>query len=210
MGHQDVTFRLRDHGRSLFFFFLGIYSKVLMTIAQAPLKASILSQVSVSVTMSISVSTAIVSQTMTIVSQMVSISQTGVSVSVVRISLSFSLSLPLVQSGHLLEGAGSTRVKLADSISGASYNSYYRYYRTKVSVSDEVRFSLSTPLTKGMDNRIGTASIASGLESVSTDGRPGWYTGLRISLGGGQGGYSQARGNQELVHDVTTHWSTEL
>merc|ERR1712133_249230 len=190
MGHQDVTFRLRDHGRSLFFFFLGIYSKVLMTIAQAPLKASILSQVSVSVTMSVSVSTAIVSKTMTIVSQMVSISQTGVSVSVVRISLS----LPLVQSGHLLEGAGSTRVELADSISGASYYSYYRYYRTKVSVS-EVRFSLGTPLTNGMDNRIGTASIASGLESVSTDGRPGWYTGLRISLGGGQGGYSQARGN---------------
>merc|ERR1712133_102137 len=204
MGHQDVTFRLRDHGRSLFFFFLGIYSKVLMTIAQAPLKASILSQVSVSVPMSVSVSTTIVSKTMTIVSQTVSISQTGVSVSVVRISLRFSLSLPLVQSPHMLEGAGNTRVKLTDSISGC---------RTKVSVSDEVRVSLGTPLTNGMDNRdnrIGTASIASGLESVSTDGRPGWYTGLRISLGGGNGGYSQARGNQELVHDVTTHWSTEL
>merc|ERR1712126_686020 len=114
---------------------------------------------------------------------MVSIYQTGVSVSVVRISLSISLSLPLVQSGHLLEGAGSTRVKLADSISG---DSYYWYYRTKVSVSDEVRFGLSTPLTNGMDNRIGTASIASGLESISTDGRPGWYTGLRICLGGGE------------------------
>merc|ERR1712133_350753 len=204
MGHQDVTFRLRDHGRSLFFFFLGIYSKVLMTIAQAPLKASILSQVSVSVTMSVSVSTAIVSKTMTIVSQTVSISQTGVSVSVVRVSLSFSLSLPLVQSAHMLEGAGNTRVKLTDSISGV-------YYRTEVSDSvsvSEVRVSLSTPLTNGMDNRIGTASIASGLESVSTDGRPGCYMGLRISLGGGQGGYSQARGNQELVHDVTTHWST--
>merc|ERR1712126_193823 len=153
--------------------------------------------------MSVSVSTAIVSKTMTIVSQMVSISQTGVSISVVRISLS----LPLVQSCHLLEGAGSTRVELADSISGV-------YYRTKVSDSvSEVRFSLGTPLTNGMDNRdnrIGTAAIASGLESVSTDGRPGCYTGLRISLGGGQGGYSQARGNQELVHDVTTHWSTEL
>merc|ERR1712243_384381 len=137
--------------------------------------------------MSISVSTAIVSKTMTIVSQTVSISQTGVSVSVVRISLRFSLSLPLVQSPHMLEGAGSTRVELADSISGVSYCSYYRYYRTKVSVS-EVRFSLSTPLTNGMDNRdnrIGTAAIASGLESVSTDGRPGWYMGLRISLGGG-------------------------
>merc|ERR1712243_274476 len=142
--------------------------------------------------MSISVSTAIVSKTMTIVSQTVSIFQTGVSVSVVRISLRFSLSLPLVQSPHMLEGAGSTRVELADSISGVSYCSYYRYYRTKVSVSDEVRFSLSTPLTNGMDNRdnrIGTASIASGLESVSTDGRPGWYTGLSISLGGGKAGY---------------------
>merc|ERR1712058_146307 len=134
---------------------------------------------------------------MTIVSQTVSISQAGVSVSVVRISLSFSL--PLVQSAHTLEGAGSTRVELGDSISGVSYYPYYRYYRTNVSVSDEVRFSLSTPLTNGMGNRIGTAAIASGLESVSTDGRPGWYTGLRISLGGGQGGYSQARGNQELV-----------
>merc|ERR1712126_406078 len=116
---------------------------------------------------------AIVSKTMTIVSQTVSISQTGVSVSVVRISLS----LPLVQSAHMLEGAGSTRVKLPDSISCVSYYSY-------VSVS-EVRFSLSTPLTNGMDNRIGTAAIASGLESVSTDGRPGCYMGLRISLGGG-------------------------
>merc|ERR1712133_150937 len=115
MGHQDVTFRLRDHGRSLFFFFLGIYSKVLMTIAQAPLKAFILSQVTVSVTMSVSVSTAIVSKTMTIVSQTVSISQSGVSVSVVRISLSYSL--PLVQSVDGLEGAGSTRVELTDSIS---------------------------------------------------------------------------------------------
>merc|ERR1712098_132462 len=119
---------------------------------------------------------------MTIVSQTVSISQTGVSVSVVRISLRFSLSLPLVQSAHMLEGSASTRVKLTDSISGVCY-------RTKVSdsvsVSDEVRVSLGTPLTNGMDNTIGTASIASGLESVSTDGRPGWYTGLRISLGGG-------------------------
>merc|ERR1712098_532268 len=143
---------------------------------------------------------------MTIVSQTVSISQTGVSVSVVRISLSFSLSLPLVQSSHMLEGASNTRVELADSISGV-------YYRTKVSVSDEIRVSLGTPLTNGMDNRdnrIGTASIACGLESVSTDGRPGWYTGLGVSLRGGKGGYSQARGNQELVHDVTTHWSTEL
>merc|ERR1712115_520640 len=166
-----------------------------MTIAQTPLKASILSQVSVSVTMSVSVSTAIVSKTM-------SISQTGVSVSVVRISLRFSLSLrlslslPLVQSAHTLERAGSTWVKLADSISRVSYYSYYRYYRTNVSVSDEVRFSLSTPLTNGMNNTIGTASIASGLESISTDGRPGWYTGLCISLGGGKGGYSQARDNQ--------------
>merc|ERR1712126_788117 len=122
---------------------------------------------------------AIVSKTMTIVSQTVSISQTGVSVSVVRISLS----LPLVQSAHMLEGAGSARVKLPASISGC---------RTKVSDSVSVsveRVSLSTPLTNGMNNRIGTASIASGLESVSTDGRPGWYTGLRISLGGGKGGY---------------------
>merc|ERR1712115_527139 len=165
-----------------------------MTIAQTPLKASILSQVSVSVTMSVSVSTAIVSKTITIVSQTVSISQTGVSVSVVRIRL--RLSLPLVQSAHTLERAGSTWVKLADSISRVSYYSYYRYYRTNVSVSDEVRFSLSTPLTNGMDNTIGTASIASGLESISTDGRPGWYTGLCISLGGGKGGYSQARDNQ--------------
>merc|ERR1712115_400362 len=125
-----------------------------MTIAQTPLKASILSQVSVSVTMSVSVSTAIVSKTITIVSQTVSISQTGVSVSVVRIRL--SLSLPLVQSAHTLERAGSTWVKLADSISRVSYYSYYRYYRTNVSVSDEVRFSLSTPLTNGMDNTIGT------------------------------------------------------
>merc|ERR1712080_183611 len=83
-----------------------------------------------------------VSQTMS-VSQTVSVSE-SVSISVVRISLRFSLSLPLVQSGDVLEGV-TTRMELTDSICGVSY-------RTEVSVS-VVRLSLRTPLTNGMDNR---------------------------------------------------------
>merc|ERR1712126_400245 len=100
-----------------------------MAIAQAQLKASILSVVSESVSMSVSMTIvsktmAVVSQTMTIVSQPMSIvSQTGVSVSVVRISLSISLrlrlSLPLVvQSVNGLEGV-STWVELTNCVSGS-------------------------------------------------------------------------------------------
>merc|ERR1711881_801550 len=207
-----------------------------------------------------------VSQTM--VSQMMSVSQTvsvseTVSVSVV------SIGLTLVQSVDGLEGASSTRVELADSVSVSEVPQTVDIVKTKtnsVSVSVSVervslsaplsdvvsvdsmktlgrpgyersgvssmvsnavsvsvegsnigRISLGTPLT----NVVSTASVAGGLDSITKGSRPGRrdttraYKGIAmdkggVSLRGGQGGNSQAGGNQELVHDDTTHWSTEL
>merc|ERR1712002_1447707 len=134
-----------------------------MTIAQAQLKASILSVVSESVSMSVSMTIvsktmAVVSQTMTIVSKTMSIvSQTGVSVSVVRISLSISLSLrlslrlPLVQSVDSLERV-SSRVELADSVSVSEVPQTMDVVETKTNcVSDDntnTGFSISAPLAK--------------------------------------------------------------
>merc|ERR1711881_226299 len=207
-----------------------------------------------------------VSQTM--VSQTVSVSET-VSVSVVSIGLRLSLSLPLVQSVDGLEGASSTRVELADSVSVSEMPQTVDVVKTKtnsVSVSvSVVRVSLSAPLsdvvsvdsmkTLGrpgyersgvssmvsnavsvsvegsnigrislgtpLTNVVSTASVAGGLDSITKGSRPGRrdttraYKGIAmdkggVSLRGGQGGNSQAGGNQELVHDDTTHWSTEL
>merc|ERR1719342_400617 len=192
-----------------------------------------------------------VSQMMS-VSQTVSVSET-VSVSVVSIGLRLSLSLPLVQSVDGLEGASSTRVELADSVSVSVDGSNISvsvgrislsaplsdvvsvdsmktlgrpgYERSGVSsmVSNAVsvsvegsnigRISLGTPLT----NVVSTASVAGGLDSITKGSRPGRrdttraYKGIAmdkggVSLRGGQGGNSQAGGNQELVHDDTTHW----
>merc|ERR1712180_515543 len=95
---------------------------------------------------------AVVSQTMTIVSQTMSIvSQTGVSVSVVRISLSIrlSLSLPLVQSVYGLERV-STRVELADSVSGSEVTQTMDVVETKTNCvsDDDTGFSIGTPLAK--------------------------------------------------------------
>merc|ERR1719369_430814 len=110
----------------------------------------IVSQTGVSKTM------AVVSQTMTIVSQTMSIvSQTGVSVSVVRISLSISLSLrlslslPLVQSVYGLERV-STRVELADSVSGSEVTQTMDVVETKTNCvsDDDTGFSIGTPLAK--------------------------------------------------------------
>merc|ERR1711955_90992 len=153
-----------------------------------------------------------VSQTM--VSQMMSVSQTvsvseTVSVSVVSIGFRLSLSLSLVQSVDGLEGASNTRVELTDSVSVSVDGS-------NISVSVR-RISVSAPLT----NVVSTASVAGGLDSITKGSRPGRrdttraYKGIPmdkggVSLRGGQGGNSQAGGNQELVHDDTTHWSTEL
>merc|ERR1712112_185857 len=159
------------------------------------------------------VSTMGVSQTM--VSQMMSVSQTvsvseSVSVSVVSIGLRLSLSLPLVQSSDVL-GRVSAGVELADSISGSEVPQTVDVVKTKtnsgiVSVSVE-RISLGTPLT----NVVSTASVAGGLDSITKGSRPGRrdttraYKGIAmdkggVSLRGGQGGNSQAGGNQELVH----------
>merc|ERR1712180_564901 len=95
---------------------------------------------------------AVVSQTMTIVSQTMSIvSQTGVSVSVVRISLSISLSLrlTLVQSVYGLERV-STRVELADSVSGSEVTQTMDVVETKTNCvsDDDTGFSIGTPLAK--------------------------------------------------------------
>merc|ERR1712180_301798 len=91
---------------------------------------------------------------MTIVSQTMSIvSQTGVSVSVVRISLSISLSLslslPLVQSVYGLERV-STRVELADSVSGSEVTQTMDVVETKTNCvsDDDTGFSIGTPLAK--------------------------------------------------------------
>merc|ERR1712098_378537 len=212
-----------------------------------------------------------VSQTMVsqMVSQTVSVSE-SVSVSVVSIGLRLSLSLPLVQSVDGLEGASSTRVELADSVSVSEVPQTVDVVKTKtnsVSVSVSVeRVSLSAPLSNvvsmktlgrpgyersgvssmvsnavsvsverssvsvsigrislgtPLTNVVSTASVAGGLDSITKGSRPGRrdttraYKGIAmdkggVSLRGGQGGNSQAGGNQELVHDDTTHWSTEL
>merc|ERR1719369_1205675 len=110
----------------------------------------IVSQTGVSKTM------AVVSQTMTIVSQtMPVVSQTGVSVSVVRISLSISLSLrlslslPLVQSVDSLERV-STRVELADSVSGSEVTQTMDVVETKTNCvsDDDTGFSIGAPLAE--------------------------------------------------------------
>merc|ERR1711955_74668 len=172
------------------------------------------------------VSTMGVSQTM--VSQMMSVSQTvsvsetvsvsvdgsNISVSVRRISLSAPLSdVVSVDSMKTLRRPGYERSGVSSMVSNAVSVSVDG---SSVSVS-VVRISLSTPLT----NVVSTASVAGGLDSITKGSRPGRrdttraYKGIPmdkggVSLRGGQGGNSQAGGNQELVHDDTTHWSTEL
>merc|ERR1711955_168927 len=172
------------------------------------------------------VSTMGVSQTM--VSQMMSVSQTvsvsdsvsvsvdgsNISVSVRRISLSAPLSdVVSVDSMKTLRRPGYERSGVSSMVSNAVSVSVDG---SSVSVS-VVRISLSTPLT----NVVSTASVAGGLDSITKGSRPGRrdttraYKGIPmdkggVSLRGGQGGNSQAGDNQELVHDDTTHWSTEL
>merc|ERR1712126_679423 len=157
------------------------------------------------------VSSMCVSQTM--VSQMMSVSQTvsvSKSVSVASIGLRLSLSLSLAQSVDGLEGAGNTRVELADSVTVSEVSQTVNVVKTKtnsVSVSvSVVRVSLGTPLT----NVVSTAAVAGGLDSITVCGRPGGSKAsvVSVSISRGQGGNSQAGGNQELVHDDTTHWST--
>merc|ERR1712098_1011432 len=148
------------------------------------------------------------------VSQTVSVSE-SVSVSVVSIGLRLSLSLPLVQPSDVL-GRVSAGVELADSISGSEVPQTVDVVKTKtnsVSVSVSVeRISLGTPLTKV----VSTASVAGGLDSITKGSRPGRRDTTRahkgiamdkggVSLRGGQGGNSQAGGNQEFLHIVDRH-----
>merc|ERR1719347_2257873 len=176
------------------------------------------------------VSTMGVSQTMVsqmmAVSQTVSVSET-VSVSVVSISFRLSLSLPLVQSSDVL-GRVSTRVELADSVSVSEVPQTVDVVKTKtnsvsVSVSVErISLGFSTSLVDEVDSSQRTAAIAGGIQTQCPCSGPCWgytsgaYQGIgvhcgyyrdykvasiSISLSRGQGGYSQAGGNQELVHD---------
>merc|ERR1712058_94988 len=172
------------------------------------------------------VSTMGVSQTMVSrmmsVSQTVSVSE-SVSVSVVSIGLRLSLSLPLVQSVDGLEGASNTRVELADSVSVSEVPQTVDVVKTKtnsVSVSvSVVRISLSfsLPLVDDVYSSQRTAAIAGGIQTQCPCSGPCWgytsgpyqgigvYSGdysrykeasVSISLSRGQGGYSQAGGNQ--------------
>merc|ERR1719167_281826 len=152
------------------------------------------------------------------VSQTVSVSK-SVSVSVERVSLSAPLSdVVSVDSMKTLGRPGYERSGVSSMVSNAVSVSVEG---SSVSVS-VVRISLGTPLT----NVVSTASVAGGLDSITKGSRPGRrdttraYKGIAmdkggVSLRGGQGGNSQARGNQKFVHIVdrhrhthTTHWST--
>merc|ERR1719309_551660 len=142
----------------------------------------------------------------------VSVDGSNVSVSVVRVSLSAPLTnVVSVDSMKTLGRPGYERSGVSSMVSNA-----VSVDGSSVSVSVG-RISLGTPLT----NVVSTASVASGLDSITKGSRPGRrdttraYKGIAmdkggVSLRGGQGGNSQAGGNQELVHDDTTHWSTEL
>merc|ERR1712126_364590 len=116
-----------------------------------------------------------VSQTM--VSQMMSVSQTvsvseTVSVSVVSIGLRLSLSLPLVQSGDGLEGAGSTRVELADSVSISVDRSNISVSVGRVSAPLSNVVSVDSMKTLGRPGyeRSGVSSMVSNAVSVSVEG----------------------------------------
>merc|ERR1712133_349854 len=142
----------------------------------------------------------------------VSVDGSNISVSVRRISLSAPLSdVVSVDSMKTLRRPGYERSGVSSMVSNA-----VSVDGSSVSVS-VVRISLSTPLT----NVVSTASVAGGLDSITKGSRPGRRDTTRayksipmdkggVSLRGGQGGNSQAGDNQELVHDDTTHWSTEL
>merc|ERR1719334_1568777 len=142
----------------------------------------------------------------------VSVDGSNISVSVGRISLSAPLSdVVSVDSMKTLGRPGYERSGVSSMVSNAVSVSVEG---SSVSVS-VVRISLGTPLP----NVVSTASVAGGLDSITKGSRPGRrdttraYKGIAmdkggVSLRGGQGGNSQAGGNQELVHDDTTHWST--
>merc|ERR1719147_336729 len=104
------------------------------------------------------------------VSQTVSVSE-SVSVSVVSIGLRLSLSLPLVQSVDGLEGASSTRVELADSVSVSKVPQTVDVVKTKtnsvsVSVSVErVSLGFSTSLVDDVYSSQRTAAIAGGIQT---------------------------------------------
>merc|ERR1712126_429190 len=163
--------------------------------------SDVLGRVSAGVELADSISGSEVSQTVDVVKTKTN------SVSVVRVSFSAPLSdVVSVDSMKTLRRPGYKRSGVSSMVSNAVSVSVEG---SSVSVS-VVRISLGTPLT----NVVSTASVAGGLDSITKGSRPGGskasVVSVSISLSRGQGGNSQAGGNQELVHDDTTHWSTEL
>merc|ERR1712133_322473 len=174
--------------------------------------SDVLGRVSAGMELADSISGSEVSQTVDVVKTKTN--SVSVSVSVERVSLSAPLSDVVSEdSMKTLGRPGYKRSSVSSMVSNAVSVSVEG---SSVSVS-VVRISLGTPLT----NVVSTASVAGGLDSITKGSRPGRrdttraYKGIAmdkggVSLRGGQGGNSQAGGNQELVHDDTTHWSTEL
>merc|ERR1712002_794993 len=170
--------------------------------------SDVLSRVSAGVELADSISGSEVPQTVDVVKTKTN--SVSVSVSVERVSLSAPLSdVVSVDSMKTLGRPGYERSGVSSMVSNA--------VSVSVEGSNIGRISLGTPLT----NVVSTASVAGGLDSITKGSRPGRrdttraYKGIAmdkggVSLRGGQGGNSQAGGNQELVHDDTTHWSTEL
>merc|ERR1719167_556171 len=177
--------------------------------------SDVLGRVSAGVELADSISGSEVSQTVDVVKTKTN--SMSVSVSVERVSLSAPLSdVVSIDSMKTLGRPGYERSGVSSMVSNA-----VSVEGSSVSVS-VVRISLGTPLT----NVVSTASVAGGLDSITKGSRPGRrdttraYKGIAmdkggVSLRGGQGGNSQARGNQKFVHIVdrhrhthTTHWST--
>merc|ERR1712215_81818 len=166
--------------------------------------SDVLGRVSAGVELADSISGSEVPQTVDVVKTKTN--SVSVSVSVVRISLSAPLSdVVSIDSMKTLGRPGYERSGVSSMVSNA-----VSVDGSSVSVSVG-RISLSTPLT----NVVSTASVAGGLDSITKGSRPGRrdttraYKGIAmdkggVSLRGGQGGNSQAGGNQELVHDDTT------
>merc|ERR1712059_143729 len=120
--------------------------------------------VAIAISMTISmtiISTMTVSKTMISKTMSISLTVSTAIVTIVSIRLRLCLSLSLVQPGHMLEGA-SAGMELADSVCGTGVE--IDGWNISVSIG-----SISTPFSY----EVSTASIASGLDSISIGRRPG-------------------------------------
>ena len=130
------------------------------------------------------------SRTVSVAATVSGVAQTASVVAVVSIGLRLGLGFPLVEPSHLLEGGGRAGVQLADAVAGGGA---HVGQGEAVAV---VGIGVSTPLA------VSAASVAGGLDAVSTDSRPGKLlavsvsqVGVSLGLRGGEGGNSQTRGN---------------